>query len=68
MARKLTKRKPPYRPPPKGRLPLVAVRMSPALTARIDAWAEKNEVGRSEALRQLAEKALACEAAQGAEA
>jgi metal-responsive CopG/Arc/MetJ family transcriptional regulator len=38
----------------------VAVRMPPALTAKIDAWAERHEVGRSEALRRLAEKALAC--------
>jgi hypothetical protein len=29
--------------------------MPPALTARIDAWADQNEVGRSEALRRLAE-------------
>ena len=59
MARKSTKRKP-YRPASKGRTPLVAVRMPPALTAKIDAWAEQHEVGRSEALRRLAEKALAC--------
>jgi hypothetical protein len=64
MARKLTTRKP-YRPPPKGGTP-VAVRMPPALAAKIDAWAEQHEVGRSEAVRRLAEKALSCTAESGA--
>jgi hypothetical protein len=65
MARKVTKRKKPGPPPRGGRLPLVAVRMSPALTARIDSWAERHGIiGRSEALRRLAEKALACPTAQ----
>jgi hypothetical protein len=65
VARKTTKRKKPG-PAPTGRLPFIGLKMSPELTARIDAWAEKHAIGRSEALRRLAEKALACESAQGA--
>jgi hypothetical protein len=62
MARKtLTKRKKPGPPFRGGKQPLVALRMSPELTARIDAWgAQHGILGRSEALRRLAEKALAC--------
>jgi len=40
--------------------------MSPTLTAKIDAWAEQHAIGRSEALRRLAEKALSCTSEQGA--
>jgi hypothetical protein len=41
--------------------------MSPELTARIDAWAHQHDIGRSEALRRLAEKALDCAAANQAQ-
>lgn len=38
----------------------VGLRLTPDLTAKVDAWAERHPIGRSEALRRLAEKALAC--------
>ena len=44
--------------PATGKDPFVGLRMPPELTARIDAWAEQHSIGRSEALRRLAEKAL----------
>jgi Ribbon-helix-helix protein, copG family len=45
--------------PATGTAPLVGVRLVPALTGRIDAWAETNGVSRSEAIRRLIEQALA---------
>lgn len=45
--------------PPKGdRHPLVGVRFPPELTAAIDHWAGERDLNRSEAVRQLVEKAL----------
>jgi hypothetical protein len=55
----LVKRKKPG-PVGTGKTAFVGLRLSPKLTAELDAWAEQNTVSRSEALRRLAEKALAC--------
>jgi Ribbon-helix-helix protein, copG family len=51
------KRKP-GRPASGGRDPAIQVRMSPALTAEIDAWASKAGTTRSEAIRRLIEAGL----------
>lgn len=56
---KLVKRKKPG-PVSTGKTAFVGLRLTPDLTAKVDAWAERNAIGRSEALRRLAEKALAC--------
>jgi hypothetical protein len=50
-----------------GKTAFVGLRLEPALTAKLDAWAHRNAVSRSEALRRLAEKALACPTAQDEE-
>jgi metal-responsive CopG/Arc/MetJ family transcriptional regulator len=48
--------------PATGRDPLVALRLPPALTERIDEWAKANgEDSRSEAMRRLLERGLASE-------
>jgi antitoxin component of RelBE/YafQ-DinJ toxin-antitoxin module len=47
------------RPPSGGRDPLIGLRLSPELTARVDAWAEHQKLTRSEAIRQMIEQALA---------
>jgi Ribbon-helix-helix protein, copG family len=47
-----------------GKTAFVGLRLEPKLTAKLDAWAHRNAVSRSEALRRLAEKALACPTAQ----
>jgi Ribbon-helix-helix protein, copG family len=43
-----------------GKTAFVGLRLEPKLTAKLDAWAHRNAVSRSEALRRLAEKALTC--------
>jgi hypothetical protein len=48
--------------PATGRHPFVGLRIPFELTMKIDDWARANGIGRSEALRRLAERALACEA------
>ena len=45
-------------PRPGGRDPVVAVRLPPAIVAEVDLVAEKDGVGRSEAMRRLLEDAL----------
>jgi len=45
--------------PATGKDPLVGVRIHPDLIARIDKWASRDDVSRSEAIRRLVEKALA---------
>jgi hypothetical protein len=48
------------RPPrPGGRDPVLAVRLPPAIIAKVDLVAEKEGIGRSEAMRRLLEGALA---------
>jgi Ribbon-helix-helix protein, copG family len=42
-----------------GKDPLVATRMAPALIAKIDKWAKRNDTSRPEAIRQLVELAVA---------
>lgn len=54
------KRRGPGRPAT-GKDPHIGLRMPPE---RVDAWAARHTVGRSEALHRLAEKALACSTAQ----
>jgi hypothetical protein len=44
--------------PAKGKDPQVVLRMPPDLIAKIDAWADHNETGRSEAIRRLCERGL----------
>ena len=44
--------------PATGKNPHVVVRMEPAAIERVDAFAESNEINRSEAVRRLVEKAL----------
>ena len=47
------------RPPkPEGRAVLVAGRVPPATAAAVDAYARKNAINRSEAVRELIERAL----------
>ena len=47
------------RPPkPEGRAVLVAGRVTPATAAAVDAYATKNAINRSEAVRELIERAL----------
>jgi metal-responsive CopG/Arc/MetJ family transcriptional regulator len=46
------------RSPGSGKDPMVAARLPPELTARIEAWAETHDVSRSEAIRKLVEQAL----------
>jgi metal-responsive CopG/Arc/MetJ family transcriptional regulator len=38
---------------------MIGLRLPPELTARIDAWAERKELTRSEAIRRMIEQALA---------
>ena len=45
--------------PATGRDPLIAARLPPELTARIDARAKREQTSRSEAIRRLIEHALA---------
>jgi hypothetical protein len=44
--------------PATGRDPVSAVRLPVELTSSVDAWAAKNEVSRSEAIRRLVELGL----------
>lgn len=44
--------------PPTGKDPLVSTRMPLSLITDIDAWADRNSVKRSEAVRQLVEVGL----------
>jgi hypothetical protein len=44
--------------PATGKDPHMAARMPPALIAEIEAWAEANQIGRSEAFRRLVELGL----------
>jgi hypothetical protein len=44
--------------PATGMDPLVAARIPPALTARVEAWAAATGISRSEAIRQLIELGL----------
>jgi predicted DNA-binding protein len=44
--------------PATGHDPLVGLRLSPEMTARVDAWAERQNLTRSEAIRQMIEQAL----------
>jgi hypothetical protein len=39
----------------------IQVRVQPAMLKRLDAWRAKAEISRAEALRRLADSALACE-------
>ena len=43
---------------PTGKTPLVALRLSPAVTARLDAWATRNGLSRSDAIREMIEMGL----------
>jgi hypothetical protein len=52
------KRKPGPKPTT-GKTPLVAVRLTPALTVRLDAWAKRQGVSRSDAIRDMIEIGLA---------
>ena len=45
--------------PATGKDPIVPVRMPPAVTEAIEAWADEHGVSRSEAMRRLLEEALA---------
>jgi Ribbon-helix-helix protein, copG family len=45
--------------PATGRDPMIGLRAGEQLTAAIDAWAKRNGVGRSEAIRRLVEIGLA---------
>jgi len=57
---KVTKRKGPGRPAT-GKTPMVGLRLSPGITSKLDAFAEKKGYDtRSEAMRYLLERALAC--------
>jgi hypothetical protein len=47
--------------PATGKDPFIGLRMPPELTAQIDVWAERNAINRSEAIRRLVDKALACQ-------
>ena len=47
--------------PATGKDPLVGARLPPALIAQLDAWASREAIGRSEAMRRLLERALASE-------
>ena len=40
---------------------MVGARLPPALIAQLDAWASREAIGRSEAMRRLLERALASE-------
>ena len=44
--------------PATGKNPHVVVRMEPVAIARVDAFAERNEINRSEAVRRLVELGL----------
>jgi hypothetical protein len=50
------KRKP--GPKPTGKTPIIALRLSPALTARLDAWASRKGLSRSDAIRDMSEVRL----------
>lgn len=57
--KKVTKRK--RGRPATGRTPMVGLRLSPGITSQIDAFASKKGYEtRSEAIRHLLERALAC--------
>lgn len=51
------KRKP--GPKPTGKTPVIALRLSPALTAKLDAWAARKGYSRSDAIRAMIENGLA---------
>lgn len=44
--------------PATGKRPLVVLRMEPAAIERVDAFAERNEINRSEAVRRLVDIGL----------
>ena len=44
--------------PATGYDPMIGLRLAPDLTARVDDWAERQSVSRSEAIRQMIEQAL----------
>lgn len=58
MSKKMPSKKPLGRPVSVGGTAFVGVRLSADLTQRVDAWANSEGVGRSEALRQLLELGL----------
>ena len=47
--------------PATGKDPLIGARLPPALITKLDAWAGRESIGRSEAMRRLLEQALASE-------
>lgn len=50
------KRKP--GPKPTGKTPIIALRLSPALTTRLDSWAKRKGLSRSDAIRDMIEAGL----------
>jgi metal-responsive CopG/Arc/MetJ family transcriptional regulator len=68
MARnKVTKRKKPG-PPPTGQTPVIGLRLKPEVAIQIDQWADKHGItNRSDAIRRMIDKALACTAANQAQ-
>jgi hypothetical protein len=44
---------------PTGKTPIIALRLSPPLTARLDAWAARKGYSRSDAIRAMIENGLA---------
>ncbi|WP_371135718.1 ribbon-helix-helix protein, CopG family [Reyranella sp.] len=58
MARKPTANRPTGRPVTVGGTAFIGLRLPPALTGRIDAWAKAESISRSEAVRKLIERGL----------
>jgi hypothetical protein len=44
--------------PPTGQNPIIQVRFPPGLIEQVEAWAKRQKIQRSEALRRLVEKGL----------